>query len=66
MEEAMIVKELLEALGMIGLMLLWLKDKNEALTHERTARQVLSENIIKDWLAMADKRRHREISEAND
>ena len=56
MDEIQIVASLIESIGIIGLMLLWLRDKNDQLRHERDSRQFLSIEIIKDWQKMTDSR----------
>lgn len=43
------VAGIIETLGTIGILLLWLRDKNDQLKTERESRHDLSEDIIEDW-----------------
>ena len=60
MDEIQILASIIETLGTIGLLLLWLRDKNDQLSHERTSRHELSSEIIEDWKDMRKDRSGKE------
>lgn len=60
MDDLQAIASIAETIGTIGLLLLWLRDKNDALSHERTARHDLSEDIMEDWKELKKPRREAE------
>lgn len=60
MPEIEIIASLLETLGIVGLCLVWLKDKNDTIRHERENREGLSKEILEDWKEMRSNRSHIE------
>ena len=62
MDEVQLFASIIETIGTIGLLLLWLRDKNDQLRHERDTTRQLSGEILRDWQAMASERLQKKES----
>lgn len=63
MDEVQAAVSIIETLGMIGLMLLWLRDKNDTLNKERQSRRDLSDDILEDWKQLKQSRTQQKSGE---